>query len=115
MRAFGALSQPTRFSAFELLVKAAPDGVAAGQMAVLLGVPQNTLSTHLVVLERDVGLIESERHGRSVIYKARPDRLESLLGFFLQQCCQGRPERCHQHNPERDIGLPEETGDGDEN
>ncbi len=94
MKAFGALSQATRFATFELLVKQAPGGLAAGKLAEMLGVPQNTLSSHLVVLERDAGLILSERHGRTIIYRARIDRLKGILGFFTQQCCQGSPETC---------------------
>ena len=96
IKAFGALSQPTRFAAFELLVKHAPEGLAAGKLAELLAVPQNTLSSHLVILERDAGLIVGKRQGRTIIYRARIDRLSATLGFFMQQCCQGRPEQCKQ-------------------
>ena len=96
MKAFGALSQPTRFAAFELLLKHAPEGLAAGKLAELVGVPQNTLSSHLVILERDAGLIVGERQGRTIIYRARIDRLNGILGFFMQQCCRGRPEHCKQ-------------------
>lgn len=94
MSAFGALSQTTRFSAFELLVKHAPEGLTAGKLAEMLGVPQNTLSSHLVVLERDAGLVAGDRRGRTIVYRARTGRLGEILTFFTQQCCQGRMDQC---------------------
>ena len=47
-----ALAQETRLHAFKMLVRHEPDGVAAGELARLIGVPQNTLSNHLSILSR---------------------------------------------------------------
>ncbi|MBA4803240.1 MAG: helix-turn-helix transcriptional regulator [Brevundimonas sp.] len=91
--AFAALAQPTRLQALRLLVQAAPEGLAAGALADLLAVPANTLSAHLGVLSR-AGLISSERHGRSIVYRAGLDRLGELVGFLLNDCCQGRAALC---------------------
>jgi len=78
--AFAALSQDTRLEAFRLLIKHEPQGVAAGELARLLSVPQNTLSAHLNVLTH-ANLVTSERRSRSIIYRARLDRLEALCYF----------------------------------
>lgn len=84
-----ALSQHTRLSAFRLLVQHEPSGLAAGELAEQLGVPQNTLSTHLGVLTR-CGLLSSERHSRTIIYRARLDRLQALMLFLVEDCCGGQ-------------------------
>ena len=64
--AFAALAQPTRLDVFRLLVEHEPDGLAAGDIARRLNVPHNTMSTHLATLTR-AGLIDAERHSRSII------------------------------------------------
>ncbi|MCV3239771.1 ArsR/SmtB family transcription factor [Mesorhizobium sp. ZC-5] len=91
--AFSALAQPTRLETFKLLVGEQPEGVAAGELARLIGVPQNTMSAHLAVLTR-AGLIEGERDGRSIAYKADFAGLQRLMLFLLKNCCNGRPEIC---------------------
>ena len=66
---FDALSQSTRIEAFRLLLRARPYGLPAGDIARLLAVPHNTMSTHLALLERG-GLVSARREGRSIIYAA---------------------------------------------
>lgn len=90
---FTALSQRTRLEAFRLLVGHEPDGLAAGEIARQLNVPQNTMSTHLAVLTR-AGLIESERQSRSVLFTAKLDRVRETAAFLVNDCCGGRPELC---------------------
>ena len=89
----GALAQSTRLQAFRTLVKHEPEGLAAGDLAQLLGVPQNTLSSHLAVLSR-AGLVTSERRSRSIIYRAGLSNFQEIALFLLQDCCGGRPEIC---------------------
>ena len=91
--AFAALAQPTRLQAFRLLVRGEPEGVAAGELARLVDVPQNTLSAHLSVLSR-CGLVVGERRSRSIVYRADLARLRGVLTFLLKDCCAGRPEIC---------------------
>ena len=91
--ALAALAQPTRLQAFRLLVQHEPDGVSAGELARLLEVPQNTLSAHLSVLAR-AGLVTSERHSRSIVYRASLAEFQRVALFLLQDCCGGRPEVC---------------------
>ena len=90
---FAALSQPTRLDTFRLLMEHEPEGLPAGEIARRLEVPQNTMSSHLSILTR-AGLIESERHSRSIVYRAVVDRVRELTSFLVQDCCGGRPELC---------------------
>lgn len=91
--ALAALAQESRLTTFRLLVKAGMPGLPAGEIARALGIPHNTLSTHLAVLTR-AGLLRSRREGRSVIYAVDFDGTRALLGFLLEDCCQGSPEIC---------------------
>lgn len=88
-----ALAQPTRLDAFRLIMQHAPDGMTAGEVARLLDVPQNTMSTHLAVLTR-AGLISSERYSRSIVYRAEIDKVREIASFLVNDCCGGRPELC---------------------
>ena len=91
--ALGALAQGTRLDVFRLLVRQEPEGVAAGEIARQLQVPQNTMSAHLGILAR-AGLIRSERQSRSIIYRADLDALRQLTLFLVKDCCAGSPEVC---------------------
>jgi DNA-binding transcriptional ArsR family regulator len=91
--ALSALAQESRLSAFRLLVHAEPAGLPAGEIARALGVPHNTLSSHLAVLSH-AGLVTARREGRSVIYRAALDRTRDVLAFLLQDCCGGVPVLC---------------------
>jgi DNA-binding transcriptional ArsR family regulator len=91
--ALAALAQPTRLDTFRLLVTQEPVGVAAGELARRIGVPQNTMSAHLAVLAR-AGLVRGERHSRSIIYRADLAGFRDLTTFLLQDCCGGHPEVC---------------------
>jgi ArsR family transcriptional regulator len=91
--ALAALSQSTRLEAFRTLVRHEPDGLAAGGLARLLEVPQNTLSAHLSVLSR-AGLVTSERHGRSIVYRGSLAEFQKVTLFLLRDCCGGKPEVC---------------------
>jgi ArsR family transcriptional regulator, arsenate/arsenite/antimonite-responsive transcriptional repressor len=93
LAALGALAQPTRLQTFRLLVASEPDGVAAGELARLISVPQNTMSSHLSTLAR-AGLVKGERHSRSVIYRADLTRFRETIAFLLNDCCGGRPDVC---------------------
>ena len=93
LEALAALSNPTRLSAFRLLVSREPEGIAAGEVARLVGVPQNTMSTHLATLAQ-CGLVRGERQSRSVGYRADLERFRALMVFLMQDCCGGRPEVC---------------------
>jgi len=83
---FDTLSQETRLRAFRLLVKAGPDGMAAGMLSEQLGIPHNTLSFHLHHLA-NAGIVTSRKAGRSVIYAADFPMVRDLIGFMAKDCC----------------------------
>ena len=91
--ALAALAQSTRLDTFRLLVSREPDGVAAGEIARLIKIPQNTMSTHLAVLAR-AGLVRAERHSRSILYRADLKQFRAVALFLLKDCCGGRPDLC---------------------
>ncbi len=76
------------------LVEAGEAGMSAGEIAAQLDVPAATLSFHLKEWAAAV-LIAQLRDGRSLIYSLRPDVMNNLLQFLMEDCCQGRPESCH--------------------
>ena len=88
-----ALAQPTRLEVFRLLVRSEPDGLPAGEIARLLGVPNNTMSSHLNILNR-TGLVTSERLGRSIVYRVDMGVVRGFFVYLLKDCCDGRPELC---------------------
>ena len=91
--ALAALAQSTRLDVFRLLVKHEPDGLAAGDIARALAVPQNTMSAHLAILAR-AGLVTSERQSRSIVYRANLTAFRDLTAFMVEDCCGGRAELC---------------------
>lgn len=90
---FGALAQSTRLDVFRLLIRHAPDGLPAGEVARLSAVPQNTMSTHLAILTR-AGLIKAQREGRSIRYHVDLDRVQALTVYLLKDCCGGDAALC---------------------
>ncbi len=88
VKALAALAQDTRLAAFRLLVEAGPEGLAAGVIAERLGLPAPTASFHLAQLGH-AGLIRSRTEGRFVIYSTDFDRMQTLLGFLTDNCCEG--------------------------
>ncbi len=88
-----ALAQATRLETFRLLVGREPEGLAAGELARRVAVPQNTMSTHLAILTR-AGLIRGERQSRSIVYRADLQRFREVALFLLKDCCGGRADVC---------------------
>lgn len=102
--ALGALAQENRLDVFRLLVRAGPEGMAAGTVATALDLAPNTLTFHFDRL-RDAGLVTVRREGRSMIYTARFERMNALLTFLTENCCQGantcEPAICKASRSER--------------
>ncbi|MEX0941559.1 MAG: metalloregulator ArsR/SmtB family transcription factor [Pseudomonadales bacterium] len=92
-KAFSALAQESRLRAFRLLMQEGSQGMPAGEIATALGIPHNTLSTHLAILV-NANLIGSRRESRSIYYFVTLDGVRELLGFLLEDCCQGKPDLC---------------------
>src|ERR1700722_3654157 len=93
VRLLSALAQESRLAVFRLLVKAGPEGLAAGEIARKLDTAANTMSAQLLVLS-NAGLVRARREGRSIIYAVDYDRMSALLLFLTEDCCAGRPEIC---------------------
>ena len=88
VNALSALAQEHRLGLFRLLVQAGPDGMPAGAIAEMLGVPNSSLSFHLTQLSR-AGLIRQERRHRERIYSADYGTMNGLVGFLMENCCAG--------------------------
>jgi len=91
--ALAALAQDNRLEVFRLLVQAGPEGMPAGRVAEELDLAPNTLTFHFDRL-RSAGLVTVRREGRSMIYAAQFDVMNTLLGFLTENCCQGAAEKC---------------------
>src|SRR4029079_2663153 len=89
----GALAQQTRLKALRYLLGAYPDVMSAGQLAVRCKAPHNTMSTHLAQLVRS-GLVDVERAGRTMNYRADIAAYRRVLTFLADDCCGGRPDLC---------------------
>ena len=88
IKALAALAQPNRLQIFRSLVVKGGDGLTPALLAADLGIPANTLSFHLKEL-MNADLISQERSGRNLIYRAQYDRMNAVLSYLTQNCCQG--------------------------
>jgi len=87
--ALSALAQEARLRIFRALVGAAPEGLTPGALSAMLDIPASTLSFHLKELIH-AHLVSVERDGRSLIYRPAIARMNELLGYLTDHCCQGR-------------------------
>ncbi len=88
VKALAALAQPVRLQVFRALVVTGKAGLTPGTIAEALDMPANTLSFHLKELT-NAGLVTQERASRNIIYRAAYDRMDALLRYLTEQCCQG--------------------------
>src|SRR3954465_13119624 len=88
LAALAALAQDHRLETYRLLVQAGPEGMPAGEVAAAIGLPPNTLTFHFDRL-RQAGLVTVRRDGRSMIYAARYETMNTLIGFLTDNCCGG--------------------------
>ena len=77
---FKALADPTRRRVLQLL-RQGPK--SAGELAEHFPVSKPTMSAHFAVL-REAGLVDSEKHGKAIIYRLRMSVLEEALMEFTQ-------------------------------
>jgi len=93
LEALASLAQPTRLATIRRLLSAYPGTLAAGELARACDAPHNTMSTHLGVLAQ-AGLVQVERSGRSMNYRADVEAFRAVVLFLTKDCCNGRPELC---------------------
>ena len=86
--ALAALAQPHRLQIFRALVVQGNAGLTPALLAQALGIAANALSFHLKELMR-ADLISQERSGRNLIYRAQYNRMNAVLSYLTQNCCQG--------------------------
>ena len=89
IRALAALAHPNRLQLFRALVVQGPEGLTPAVMAQAMDIPGATLSFHLKELLL-ADLISQERSGRNLIYRARFERMNAVLSYLTDNCCQGQ-------------------------
>jgi len=90
---FGSLASGVRLDVFRLLVKNAPNGLVAGEIAALLALPPTNLSFHLKALTQ-AGLLIVTQEGRYQRYRANLVVMQELIVYLTAECCAGHPEQC---------------------
>jgi len=88
VRSLAALAQPLRLQVFRALVVTGQAGLTPGRLQEALGIPAATLSFHLKELAQ-AGLVTQERSSRNLIYRAAYVRMNALLAYLTENCCQG--------------------------
>ncbi len=94
-KVFEALSSDVRLDLFRLLVKNAPDGLVQGDIAKLLDIPSTNLSFHLKAIVQS-GLVDVEREGRFMRYKANIPLMLEIISYLTSECCSNHPEECQK-------------------
>ncbi|MEJ6022273.1 ArsR/SmtB family transcription factor [Ramlibacter sp. PS4R-6] len=89
VKSLAALAQPIRLQVFRSLVVAGTDGATPGVLAELLSLPASSLSFHLKELA-NAGLVTQERISRNLVYRVAFDRMNGLLAYLTENCCQGQ-------------------------
>ena len=105
---FEALSSGVRLDLFRLLVKFAPGGLVAGEIAKHLNVTNTNLSFHLKELLH-AGLLTVEKEGRFLRYRANIPAMLDIITYLTAECCSGYPEQCRNYlaaNSASPVALP---------
>jgi DNA-binding transcriptional ArsR family regulator len=89
VKALAALAQASRLEIFRSLVVAGDAGLTPGILAESLCAAPATLSFHLKELVH-ADLVTQERVGRNLNYRAQYDRMNAVLAYLTQNCCQGQ-------------------------
>ena len=87
-RCLAELGNLTRLDIYRLLFRAGPAGLNITDIQTRLDVPASTLAFHLRGLV-GAGLIAQEKIGRTVICRAQYDRMDAIMKFLREHCCEG--------------------------
>jgi DNA-binding transcriptional ArsR family regulator len=77
---FRALSDETRQ---KILLLLSYDSLFVNKISEILEIPQSSISHHLFIL-RSAGLVVSERKGKKIIYKVKPDSICSCCDDYFK-------------------------------
>jgi DNA-binding transcriptional ArsR family regulator len=83
---FKALSDPTRRAVLQLLRKRP---MTAGEIAAQFAIGKSAMSAHFAVL-READLVDSERIGKTIVYRLKLSVLEDAMLSFAQAMGLGR-------------------------
>ena len=84
-----AIAQSSRLAVFRFLVQAGEEGRPAGRIAEALNIPPSSLSFHLKELCH-AGLINQRQEGRFLIYSADYARMNAVISYLTENCCNGK-------------------------
>lgn len=87
-RCLAELGNLTRLDIYRLLVRAGPPGLNITDIQTRLDVPASTLAFHLRGLV-GAGLVAQEKIGRTVICCAQYHRMDAVIEFLSEHCCEG--------------------------
>lgn len=90
---FEALSSETRLEIFRLLVKHAPEGLVAGEIARYLNIPANNLSFHLKNILH-ANLVTMQKEGRFLRYQANIPLMLKTIAYLTAECCSKNQNKC---------------------
>lgn len=85
-RRLRALGQPLRLAIWRHLLRAGPEGLAAGTVQDRLGLPASTLSHHLKAMEA-AGLLRRARDGNALRCIADFAAMQGLVDHLAAECC----------------------------
>lgn len=95
---FAAVGSEPRLEVLLALVRAGGNGLTVGEIQERIGISGSTLTHHLRFLAA-AGLVDQEKVGRSVMNRARFDRLHVLAQYLLKECCaEEKPLRARAAN-----------------
>ena len=81
-----ALGHPVRLKILRRVVRAGPEGAAAGDIQSHVDLPASTLSHHLKRLA-DAGLLSTRNQGTYHYYAADYSTLRGLTDYLWEDCC----------------------------
>ncbi len=91
VEALSALSQETRLRILRFLVTKGEAGATAGDIGEAVDAISSRTSFHLSALTQ-AGLITRTRVSRNLIYRVNFAAIGGLIGYLVQDCCQGNEE-----------------------
>jgi DNA-binding transcriptional ArsR family regulator len=88
-----ALGSPVRLSILRALVQGHAQGTVVGTIQEKLDIPWSTLSHHLERLS-SAGLVQAQRNGKFINYRADYEALRALTDYLWEDCCKGGGKSC---------------------